>query len=100
MSLAPFSMSAAAGSALDQVSKAALTRMALTEAQAHDIRSGREKADDWGLFRECLGGFAACGLLRETIPNHPTVVGLWMHQCFGLSKSHWGLIPRVVVCVN
>jgi hypothetical protein len=27
--------------------------------------------DDWGLFRECLGGFAACGLLRETTPNHP-----------------------------
>jgi hypothetical protein len=23
------------------------------------------------LFRECLGGFAACGLLRETTPNHP-----------------------------
>jgi len=22
------------------------------------------------LFRECLGGFAACGLLRKTIPNH------------------------------
>jgi hypothetical protein len=24
-----------------------------------------------GLFREGLGGFAACGLLRETTPNHP-----------------------------
>jgi hypothetical protein len=23
------------------------------------------------LFRECLGGFAACGLLRKTAPNHP-----------------------------
>jgi hypothetical protein len=24
-----------------------------------------------GIFRECLGGFAACGLLRENSPNHP-----------------------------
>jgi len=52
----------------------------LLKQQPHDIRSGREKADDWGLFRECLGGFAACGLLRKTTPNYPTVVGLWMHR--------------------
>jgi hypothetical protein len=24
-----------------------------------------------GIIRECLGGFAACGLLRKNFPNHP-----------------------------
>jgi hypothetical protein len=36
-----------------------------------DASTVRLRSDDCGLFRECLGGFAACGLLRKTSRNHP-----------------------------
>ena len=52
-----------------------------------DIRSGREKADDWGLFCEVNRRRRSRRGIRETIPNHPTAVGVWMHQWFGLSKT-------------
>ena len=57
--------------------------------ESHDIRSGREKADEWELFCEVNRRRRSRRGIRETTPNRPTVVGLWMHQCFGLSKCHW-----------
>jgi hypothetical protein len=40
-------------------------------SQNTDVFGVSLQSGDLGLFCECLGGFAACGLLRETTPNHP-----------------------------
>jgi len=41
-------------------------------------------------FRECLGGFAACGLLRENFPHHPTSPEQSeYHGIHCLSKRRW-----------
>jgi hypothetical protein len=34
-------------------------------SQNTDASRVRLRSDDWGTIRECLGGFAACGLLRK-----------------------------------
>jgi hypothetical protein len=34
------------------------------------------------IFRECLGGFAACGLLRKKSPNHPPFPD--QNECHGV----------------
>ena len=41
------------------------TPMALNLSQNTDASRVRLRSDDWGTIRECLGGFAACGLLRK-----------------------------------
>jgi len=46
--------------------------------------------DDWGLFCEVNRRRRSRRGIRETTSNHPTVIGLWMYQCFGLSKRHCG----------
>ena len=51
-------------------------------SQNTDASRVRLRSDDWGTIRECLGGFAACGLLRESSPNHPP--SLDRNECHGV----------------
>ena len=57
--------------------------MALTYAQPHDIRSAREKAN-------ASAASPTAVYFAKNPPNHLTLVGHWMYQCFGSGKRHWG----------
>ena len=77
-----------------------MTPMSLASSQPHNIVSGRQKADDWGLFREVNRRRRSRRGIRETTPSHPTVIALWMHQCFGLGKCYWAVQKWRLFCLS